>query len=92
QERYVVDQCFEEKSNCYLIDASPLERRIGLTAIECLRFCSRVKGCLAASFASTLSICDIYNIRNGTGTANLVQLLGYIYYEPKVTDVEKCMS
>ncbi|GMR53406.1 hypothetical protein PMAYCL1PPCAC_23601, partial [Pristionchus mayeri] len=91
-ESYVIRKCFDEKRNCYLIDASPMERRIGLSAIDCLRFCSRVKGCLSVSFASTLSICDIYNIRNGTGTANLVQLLGYVYFEPKVSEIEKCMS
>ncbi|GMT00432.1 hypothetical protein PENTCL1PPCAC_22606, partial [Pristionchus entomophagus] len=92
QEKYVINKCFEEKRNCYLIDASPMERRIGLTSMECLRFCSRVKGCLSVSFASTLSICDIFNITNGTGTANLVQLLGYIYFEPKVTEVDRCIS
>lgn len=47
---------------------------------------------MSISYAAFMSICDVFNVRNGTGEVRLVALLGYVYFEPKQRNATACMN
>uniref|UniRef100_A0A914HE00 Apple domain-containing protein n=1 Tax=Globodera rostochiensis TaxID=31243 RepID=A0A914HE00_GLORO len=77
--------CFRRVRQCALRWAPPLlDRRVGLSRADCVRFCVGHSECAALTFARPSSTCDIFHTRNGTGTAQLHHQRDFDYFESKV--------
>jgi hypothetical protein len=65
-----------------MVNASPIERRTGMTEAECLEFCQHMPTCQSAIYSVFLNICDLFNTNSSDGYNKLVKLTGYVYFEP----------
>ncbi|CAD5209155.1 unnamed protein product [Bursaphelenchus xylophilus] len=79
--REFIKKCFRRVKNCLLMDAVPLERRINYKEDQCINFCGHHPYCQSVAYSKTMSICDIFDKRNGTGPIRTVNYVGTTYYE-----------
>ncbi|CAD5206403.1 unnamed protein product [Bursaphelenchus okinawaensis] len=79
--RDYVKKCFRRVKNCLLMDAVPLERRINYKEDQCINFCGHHPYCQSVAYSKVMSICDIFDKRNGTGPIRTVNYIGTTYYE-----------
>ncbi|KAL3112241.1 hypothetical protein niasHT_017014 [Heterodera trifolii] len=77
--------CFRRMRQCVLRWAPPpLQRRVGLSRVECIQFCVGHGQCSSLTYAHPSSTCELFLTRNGTGTAQLFHHREFDYFESKL--------
>ncbi|KAL3074975.1 hypothetical protein niasHS_014420 [Heterodera schachtii] len=77
--------CFRRMRQCVLRRAPPpLQRRVGLSRVECIQFCVGHGQCSSLTYAHPSSTCELFLTRNGTGTAQLFHHREFDYFESKL--------
>uniref|UniRef100_A0A914DHC7 Apple domain-containing protein n=1 Tax=Acrobeloides nanus TaxID=290746 RepID=A0A914DHC7_9BILA len=86
-----IEKCFKIVNNCLIANVSPIKRTITGNKSECIDFCANHTNCLSLTYTESMSVCDIYNVKNGTNTTHMLRFLGYTYYEPKFFPISECL-
>ncbi|PAV58801.1 hypothetical protein WR25_11887 [Diploscapter pachys] len=88
----LAESCFAARRHTLLVGVDSIERKTGVSHLDCLRLCSdSSKDCQSIVYHDIFSVCDMFDARDGVGKAELLPATGKYYYEP-IKEVKHCMD